>query len=60
MAFTVFPYDAFGFSIGQVFNALLGSKVEFHPETFIGRIDETIGVTTETMHMTVAGRNTTV
>ncbi|MBV6504861.1 MAG: hypothetical protein ILNGONEN_00416 [Syntrophorhabdaceae bacterium] len=54
MTFAVFPYDCLGFSIGQIFYALLGVEVEFDPEAFIFCIDHAEGVAAEHMHVAVA------
>ena len=54
IAFTVFADHGFGFGIAQVFNALLGTEMEFHPETLIGRIDEAVRMRAKTVHVAIA------
>ena len=60
IAFAVFGDHGFGFGIAQVFNALLGAEMEFHPETLIGRIDEAVRMRTKTVHVAIAFRNAAV
>ena len=60
IAFTVFADNGFGFGIAQVFNALLGTEMEFHPETLIGRIDEAVRMRAKTVHVAIAFRNAAV
>ena len=40
MAFPVFSDDSFGFLVGEVFDALLGTEVEFHPCAFPVGVDK--------------------
>lgn len=57
MRFAVFGDDRFRFLICQVFDSLQGAQVEFHPDTLVVRIDKTIGVASESVHMAIGVRN---
>ena len=60
VAFAVIPDDFGGFFVGQVFNALLGAEVEFHPKTLARFVPEAVGMRTEAVHMAVAGGDAAV
>ena len=60
MAFAVFADQGFGFGIAEVFNALLGAEVEFHPKALVFGIDKAISVRAEAVHVAVAFRNAAV
>ncbi|MBV6480975.1 MAG: hypothetical protein DIKNOCCD_00684 [bacterium] len=60
MAFTVLADNFCSFCIGQIFNALLCSKMEFDPITLPGRIDEAECMAAKAMHVPVGGRNASI
>jgi len=60
MAFTILADQRLGLGIGQIFDALLRAKVEFHPEAFIVGIEEAVGVAAETMHVPKAARDAAI
>ena len=60
MAFAVVGDDFGGFFVGQVFNALLGAEMEFHPKTLACFVPEAVGMRTEAVHMAVAGGDAAV
>ena len=60
VAFAVVGDDGGGLGVGQVFNALLGAEMEFHPETLVLRVDKAVSVRTEAVHMAVAGGDAAV
>ena len=60
MAFAVVSDDFRGFFVGQVFNALLGVEMEFHPESFACFVPEAVSMRTEAVHMAVAGGDAAV
>ena len=60
IALTAFADHSLSFRIGEVFDALLGAKVELAPVMLVSGVDETEGVAAETVHMTIRSRNTAV
>src|SRR5690625_7649658 len=60
MRFSVHSNNFFSFLIGKVSYSLLRSKVKFHPGAFIFSIDKTICVRTESVHMSIRRRNSSV
>ena len=60
VAFAVVGDGFCGFFVGQVFNTLLATEVEFHPKTFARFVPEAVSIRTEAVHMAVAGGDTTV
>ena len=60
VAFAVVSNDGGGFGVGQVFDALLGAEVEFHPKTLVLRVDKAVSVRAEAVHVAVAGGDAAV
>ena len=58
MRFTVFGNDSFRFLIGQIFDSLHCTQVEFYPDTLVVRIDKAVCMTSESVHVAVRIRDT--
>ena len=53
MTFAVVPNQFDRFMVGQVFDALLGYKMELYPETLVVRVDQTERMASEAVHVPI-------
>src|SRR5690606_21565308 len=60
MAFTVVSYDFCCFLVCQIFNALRGFHVKFHPKSFILLVDKAKRVTSKAVHMPIGFGDTSI
>ena len=60
MTLAVFCYNGCRLFVGQVLYTLLGEKMELDPHAFALRINQTIGMGTEAVHVSVGCRDATV
>jgi hypothetical protein len=60
VAFPVFSNDRLSLGVGEVLDTLVALQVELDPVSFVASVDETEGVTSESMHVAVGIGNTTV
>ena len=53
VAFAVLGDDRFGFLVGQVLDALLGTQVELDPDALVLGVDHAEGVAAKAVHVAV-------
>src|SRR5271170_67344 len=60
MCLAILADQRFGLRIRQVFDALLGAKMEFDPGALVAGVNKTIGMAAEAMHMAKGTRDSTL
>ena len=60
VSLTILADERLGLGIRQIFDSLLGAKVKFDPDALIARVEETVGVAAEAMHVAKAARDSAI